>query len=72
MNAAEAAGDVTITGTVGGDAKEGDTVTLTGERQLNRLHRHGEADGHLQHQCTGQRVSCGCGQHHRGEREWHR
>ncbi|WP_435440796.1 hypothetical protein [Vibrio gallaecicus] len=29
MNAAEAAGDVTITGTVGGDAKEGDTVTLT-------------------------------------------
>ncbi|MFA0539606.1 Ig-like domain-containing protein, partial [Vibrio sp. 10N.222.54.E8] len=29
VNAAEAAGDVTITGTVGGDAKEGDTVTLT-------------------------------------------
>ncbi|MEZ8194799.1 Ig-like domain-containing protein, partial [Vibrio cortegadensis] len=29
VNAAEAAGDVTITGTVGGDAKPGDTVTLT-------------------------------------------
>ncbi|MES7595802.1 Ig-like domain-containing protein, partial [Cutibacterium acnes] len=29
VNAADAAGDVTITGTVGGDAKEGDTVTLT-------------------------------------------
>ncbi|TCW10710.1 Ig-like domain-containing protein [Vibrio crassostreae] len=29
VNAAEAADDVTITGTVGGDAKEGDTVTLT-------------------------------------------
>ncbi|MEZ9465022.1 Ig-like domain-containing protein, partial [Vibrio splendidus] len=29
VNAVEAAGDVTITGTVGGDAKPGDTVTLT-------------------------------------------
>ncbi|MEZ8732251.1 Ig-like domain-containing protein, partial [Vibrio splendidus] len=29
VNAAEADGDVTITGTVGGDAKENDTVTLT-------------------------------------------
>ncbi|TKF13320.1 Ig-like domain-containing protein, partial [Vibrio kanaloae] len=29
VNAAEAAGTVAITGTVGGDAKEGDTVTLT-------------------------------------------
>ncbi|MBK7675183.1 MAG: Ig-like domain-containing protein [Candidatus Accumulibacter sp.] len=29
LNAAEIAGNVTVTGTVGGDAKAGDTVTLT-------------------------------------------
>ena len=40
INAAEAGGNVAITGTVGGDAQNGDTVTLT----VNgvELHRHGE------------------------------
>src|SRR5690606_15422251 len=33
INAAEAAGTVTVTGTVGGDVKVGDTVTLTVNEQ---------------------------------------
>ena len=39
VNAAEAGGNVAVTGTVGGDVQDGDTVTLTVERQ--HLHRHG-------------------------------
>ncbi|MBK7675185.1 MAG: Ig-like domain-containing protein [Candidatus Accumulibacter sp.] len=38
LNAAEIAGNVTVTGTVGGDAKAGDTVTSDAQRP--QLHRH--------------------------------
>ena len=55
INAAEAGGMVAITGTVGGDAAAGDTVTLTVNGE--QLHRHGGGGQHL----LDQRGGCGPG-----------
>ena len=63
INAAEAGGTVAITGTVGGDAAVGDTVTLTVNG--GELHGHGCGGQHL----LDQRGGCGpggrCGLHDR-------
>ena len=52
LNAAEAGGTVAVTGTVGGDVQDGDTVTLT----VNGIAYTGTVSGStLQHRCCRQR-----------------
>ncbi|MBK7675181.1 MAG: Ig-like domain-containing protein [Candidatus Accumulibacter sp.] len=56
LNAAEIAGNVTVTGTVGGDAKAGDTVTLTvnGQNFTGTRRRH-RRRARLCHRCPRRR-----------------
>ena len=63
INAAEAGGNIAITGTVGGEAADGDIVTLTVNG--DDLHRDGVGRG-LQHQRAGRGAGGGCRLHHPG------
>ena len=63
INAAEAGGTVAITGTVGGDAAVGDTVTLTVNG--GELHGHGCRGQHLLDQRGGRGPGGRCGLHDR-------
>ena len=63
INAAEAGGNIAITGTVGGDADDGDTVTLT----VNGTNYTGTVcGGRLLDQRAGRGAGGGCRLHHPG------
>ena len=69
VNAAEAGGTVAVTGTVGGDVQDGDTVTPDDQRRA--LQRAG-GERRLQHRRGGQRSCRRRRQHGRRQRHHHR